>query len=270
MYSYRRQPSHHDTPSAEPKPAFSAPAPASAEAGRGRVGLAANLAAIQRATDGEVAQAKSSVKTTTKTYSYNNRTKTETVGASMTAMLDPADPINGSAPGENEQKGLMNYLRDTKDWKSMKRGHLMNGQLGGPGIASNLFPITTRANNYHKAHVENYIKQAIANGVGLMYTVSVNSEYDADTNLNGLSEFRCNSYVWDTGHNAIELADNEPFTQIVIISKPEAGTTGDAEITGGVNQGLSFLTKNLPNGWGEKQKGLKEWGDTEPAHYSSK
>ncbi len=270
MFTYSRRQNRSASHPAEPvaiTPALSAAGP---DAGSGRVGLGANLSAIQRALDSDVIQQKSSVKTTTKQYSYDNRSKTETVGNSMVALLDPNDPINGSAPGEDEQKGLMDYLRLTKNWKSMKRGHLMNGQLGGPGIASNMFPITTRANNFHKLHVENYIKKAIANGVGLMYTVQVNSEYDADTGLNGMAEFRCNSYVWDSGNNLIELEENEPFTEIVVLSKPEAGSTGDAELTGKVNPSLNFLTKDLPNGWGEKKKGLKEWDDNVPGHYSSK
>ena len=215
-------------------------------------------------------QQASSVKTTTANYDYDNNTKKETVGRSMIAELDPGSPINGSAPGDGEQVGLMSYLKDTKDFKSMKRGHLMNGQLGGPGIAQNMFPITSKANTHHQLHVENYIKQAISNGVGILYTVTVNSNYDADSSDSAAAEFICDSWVLDSP-GVIDLTEPEPFTTIRISSKPEAGSSGGGGIVDEtISAKLRFLTKDLPHGWGEKGKGLQEWDDSLPGHFSTK
>ncbi|NKB81903.1 MAG: hypothetical protein GKS05_08465 [Nitrospirales bacterium] len=216
------------------------------------------------------AQLASKVECQSTDYSYDNGNATEVVGRSMRAELDPGAPINGSAPGDGVQKGLMDYLKLNKTYKSMKRGHLMNGQLGGPGIASNLHPITTKANNDHKGYVENYVKQAIANDVGIIYKVNVNSEYNADSAVQGAAEFNCQSWAWDPKGNIIDLVEPQPFAEARIESLPQPNSTGEGGITGlNVNPRLTFLTKDLPKGWGEKGKGLKEWDDKEPSHYSS-
>lgn len=211
----------------------------------------------------------SSVNTTSANYQYNNQTQSETVGRSMRATLDPGTPINGSAPGDDEQSGLMDYLKNTKDFRSMKRGHLMNGQLGGPGIATNMFPITSRANTHHQLFVENYLKQAIANNVGVMYQVDVNSEYDADTSLQGKAEFKCHSWVYDPTNQAIDLTQPAPFAEATITSLPEPGTPGDGGYQEHVNPSMRFLTRDLPPGWGERGKGLTNWNDQQPGHYTT-
>jgi hypothetical protein len=211
----------------------------------------------------------SSVNTVTANYTYDNDTKTETVGRSMVANLDPGAPINGSAPGDGEQAGLMGYLKDTKNFRSMKRGHLMNGQLGGPGIAANMFPITSKANTHHQLHVENYIKQAIANNVGVLYKVDVNSNYNADSSDSAAADFMCKSWIIDS-NKVMDLTQPEPFTEMVIASRPAAGSSGDGGAVEVVNPKMRFLTRNLPDGWGEKKKGLQEWDDNLPGHFSTK
>lgn len=200
---------------------------------------------------------------------YDNGSKSETVGRSMTAFLDPRFPINGSAPGAGEQQGLMEYLRDTKRFKSMKRGHLMNGQLGGPGIASNLFPITAKANSDHKFYAENKIKEAISDGVGVMYQVSVNSESNVDGMLNGAAEFRCSATAWDAKSDSLDLVQDEPFAEFKVTSFPEADTNGGGGIDV-IAERTNFKTADLPHGWGEKGKGLTNWDDEIPPHYIPK
>lgn len=81
----------------------------------------------------------------------------EVVGINMNADLDPGDPIKGSEPGDGVQFGIMSSLKNN-GIKRMIRGHLMNGQMGGLGIAANLFPITAHANSKHKSFMENYVK----------------------------------------------------------------------------------------------------------------
>lgn len=222
------------------------------------------------ATSGGPAQLATKVECTTAAYSYNNGASSDVVGRSMIAHLDPGTPVNGSAPGDGEQSGLMGYLKDTKDFRSMIRGHLMNGQLGGPGIAANLHPLTSQANSWHKFHVENYVKKALDNDIGVIYRVDVNSEYNADGATNAGAEFRCQSWVWDPKKNVLDLTEPEPFTQAIIRSAPAAGSSGAAGISENVNPKLTFLTKDLPDGWGEKGKGLSHWNGKVPAHFSSK
>lgn len=81
----------------------------------------------------------------------------EVVGMKMHADLDPDYPIKGSEPGDGVQYGIMSSLKND-GIKRMIRGHLMNGQMGGLGIAANLFPITAHANSKHKSYMENYVK----------------------------------------------------------------------------------------------------------------
>ena len=83
--------------------------------------------------------------------------KKEIVGYEMRARLDPTDEIKGSEPGSGVQSGIMSSLKSI-GIKRMIRGHLMNGQMGGLGIAANLFPITAHANSKHKSYMENYVK----------------------------------------------------------------------------------------------------------------
>ncbi|HEX7643809.1 MAG TPA: hypothetical protein VF472_16510 [Burkholderiaceae bacterium] len=138
--------------------------------------------------------------------------------------------------------------------------------MGGPGIAENLFPITTRANNCHKLYAENKIKAAIDNDIGVIYDVTVTSEWDVDGKLNGAAEFICSAYVWDPKSDAIDLVEPEPFSKFKVISLPEAGSTGDGKIDV-IADSKTFLTKDLPTGWGEKGKGLDHWDQKKPGHY---
>ncbi|TND01784.1 MAG: hypothetical protein FD123_4160 [Bacteroidetes bacterium] len=217
------------------------------------------------------AQLKSQIFYKTKPHYFDNQKQSVTAGQQTIAYLDPNDPINGSAPGTGEQKDLMTYLKDKKDFRSMKRGHLMNGQLGGPGIAQNLFPITSQANSNHKFCAENHIKKAIDDDIGVMYIVSVNAEYDADGKMNGAADFKCTATVWDPSGNVIDLDSAEPFSEVSIESRPEAGTTGTGQVTGKYKapEKISFLTRDLPKGWGEKGKGLENWDDKIPGHFQS-
>lgn len=56
-----------------------------------------------------------------------------------------------------------------KDW--YVQGHLLNHNLGGPGMRFNLTPITKQANNDHKNLVETQIKDKVAGGMVLYYYV---------------------------------------------------------------------------------------------------
>jgi len=107
--------------------------------------LAQLRAVANRSANGcAVAQLETVISNTTKNYNYG--AGSIPVGATTDGYLDPAKPKKGSAPGADEIQPVMTAFRNA-GYKSMIKGHLMNGQLGGPGLASNLFPITSRANS---------------------------------------------------------------------------------------------------------------------------
>jgi hypothetical protein len=80
----------------------------------------------------------------------------------------------GSKPGDNADiwanlnslgAGLNKPVR--KNW--YVQGHLLNENLGGPGLSFNLTPITKKANNDHKTIVENNLKKLVNTGKNVIY-----------------------------------------------------------------------------------------------------
>jgi hypothetical protein len=83
------------------------------------------------------------------------------VGSAMEApRLGPDHPQGGPPGGEHDR--LMQLLMvdpgQSADSKYI-RGHLLNDNLGGPGTATNLFPITGQANAQHSSAVESRVKE---------------------------------------------------------------------------------------------------------------
>lgn len=117
-----------------------------------------------------------------------------TVGSKMSAILDPNDVVTGSLSTEDTtQTDLMRQIyridhdskKGTRDVYNMSKnkyvkGHLLNHDLGGPGLFFNLFPITNYANSEHKTKVEmpvksllNEISTITDNGAYVKYDVAV-------------------------------------------------------------------------------------------------
>lgn len=217
----------------------------------------------------------------TGTYKYNNNSQSETAGKHAEAYLDPSDPVNGSGPSSSALPGVMHDLGKL-GYKSMIKGHLLNGQLGGPGVAENLFPITSSANSKHKNFAENVVKQHIAYGGhhGIYYSVEVTDAHY--TTKNPVGKFTCEAYYWDQskGHNHSAVNKNMPYLRpLDIESTPAKGSTGFGQVVGlhsGVDAlgnnftyssnnptSTSFPTKKLPSGWGEigsgKGSGGRDW-----------
>ncbi|MCE4536726.1 hypothetical protein LXT12_05610 [Pelomonas sp. P7] len=85
----------------------------------------------------------------------------------------------GNPPGDNAP--IWDRLADLGAGKGKSvrgshyvQGHLLNHNLGGPGLRFNLTPITKRANNKHKADVESTIKDEVnkAKGKVIYYKVT--------------------------------------------------------------------------------------------------
>ena len=100
-----------------------------------------------------------------------------TVGTRMIATLLGPDHPEGSGP--SAQADLMAKLpsRTGDEAQNFIRGHLLNDNLGGPGIARNLFPITQQANRMHEQSIENQVKRWVNDDkYWVAYTVDVDMQ----------------------------------------------------------------------------------------------
>lgn len=218
-----------------------------------------------------VVQLSTSVYCGTKLFKYADN-ESEEVGNKMKAYLDPADRQRGSAPGENVLCKTMNALEEA-GYSQMKRGHLLNDNLGGPGIACNLFPITAEANHLHLLNAENHIKQHLSNiyNGGVMYSVEVTeANYTID---NPSCCFTCEAYPWNVATGYVDKS-NPVLYPIDIKSVPIKKRMGKGEgevvpLPKGINTfgeqydytpnyrvtSISFYNSQLPFGWGSIGKG---------------
>ena len=137
--------------------------------------------------------------TATPTVAYQTKTLqidkgSDTVGVSMTAeYLAPNHP-QGSSPGDSEQAAIFTYLPTigkVPEGSSRQggavyiKGHLLNDNLGGPGVEKNLFPISVQANSEHKTRIETKVKD-IVNNQGLLAHYAVTVGYTAPEKVPGL------------------------------------------------------------------------------------
>ena len=90
-------------------------------------------------------------------------------GTSMNAEILSKNTTKGSPPRDNPKI----WQKANRRKETYVRGHLLNEDLGGPGRAYNLTPITIKANNLHKDKVENKLRKMIQNGVVVYYHVTV-------------------------------------------------------------------------------------------------
>ncbi len=123
--------------------------------------------------------------------------KTAIVGKKMTATLDPADPIKGSEPGISGDSNLLyNTLNSASPtgWGAghFVRGHLLNANLGGLGVAENLFPITPDLNHAHLEQIETPVKSLLLNDNVVEYAVETKQKNaGTDFRLNPNSSLEC-------------------------------------------------------------------------------
>ncbi|MEE0236634.1 MAG: hypothetical protein UD961_10805 [Bacteroidales bacterium] len=223
----------------------------------------------------KITQLKTCVFYKTMNFTYETG-KTEDIGYQVDAYLDSKDPRRGSEPSTSALKKTTTALKN-EGYQSIIKGHLLNGLLGGPGIAKNLFPITPQANHLHLLHAENHVKNYLSRRRrprGIMYSVKVdNAKY---TYLNPSCEFRCEAYPWivskGANKNAVNTA-NPIFYPVKIESRPQKGGTGKGNVLSHINginalgiwfdygkkykqpSSLSFKSSLLPNGWGSLGKG---------------
>jgi hypothetical protein len=102
-----------------------------------------------------------------------------TVGKHMAAYpLAPDHEPGSTSAADTHQDLLMATLvnagnTQVPNHSKFIKGHLLNDNVGGPGAAFNLFPITADANANHLAFVEKYVKAQLAGHYVLAYEVAV-------------------------------------------------------------------------------------------------
>lgn len=166
-------------------------------------------------------------------------------GLTMEAWLDPVDPLCGSAPGVGANYPLYSLLNL---FSPFVKGHLLNANLGGPGVPENLFPLTVAANNSQSALVEEPVKAGLlslsrnlgilANGTGfggvgaadrVHYMVAATwlNAGTGDFLANPQSQLECYAEFIDIAGNMVS-----PIADTVILSDPghAAANTQNADL----------------------------------------
>jgi hypothetical protein len=199
-------------------------------------------------------QLATTIKHETENFTYtddNGDEEEQEVGTFMNAHLDPADDREGSAPG-GELDNLMTALAGIYPHQRMIRGHLLNGNLGGLGIAANLFPITNRANRLHETQVENHIKQEIKDLEEVDYKVTVNGNFTED---DADAVFHC---------EATRTSDGAKIIDKNIESYPGNNRRNSADFEDlqeddddNLSGGRKFINATLPGSWGERGSGRR-------------
>ena len=103
----------------------------------------------------------------------------DTVGVRMVAsVLTPLHP-KGSGPKDSALKSIFTYLetQGPTGAHGYIKGHLLNDNLGGPGVTENLYPISQQANAEHSAKIETEAKSVVNDQhFWVHYEVSVGNE----------------------------------------------------------------------------------------------
>ncbi|MEH2791928.1 hypothetical protein V7T18_14900 [Segatella copri] len=124
----------------------------------------------------------------------------EVVGTRVDVLLDPHDPQHGSEPGTDLDRTM--WAINTTWNTNWIKGHLLNHHIGGPGIASNLYPISKSANSYHYRYVENQVINMLgklSGNQGIYYSVEVTEANHKVSNPN--SKLTCEAYTVDDVDN---------------------------------------------------------------------
>ncbi|MFZ6768493.1 DUF4157 domain-containing protein [Undibacterium sp. Di26W] len=146
-------------------------------------------------------------------------TSKETVGLSMVANpLGPDHPQGGEPNSFVARKHFSTHMK--KNGVNI-RGHLLNGDLGGPGSEQNLFPITAQANSHHYQYIEKRAKYWINDLKSwLRYEVKVTGRDDAK----GIADFECELAPVDADGN-----DTQWLRKLKVHSEPDASTSAENE-----------------------------------------
>lgn len=142
-------------------------------------------------------QMKSYVKNVGQQYKYAKK-KSQMVGLKMQAWLDPTQPLRGQSANLNtSQDEMMGQIRADYGIKggNVVKGHLLNDNLGGSALSTNLYPITKAANSAHLGYVENVAKDIQwSEEEGIYYRVDVDGTPDISQ---AAAAFDCEIHEWN-------------------------------------------------------------------------
>lgn len=139
---------------------------------------------------------------------------------SMDAVLDPNDPVQGSAVGSEDDESKLSVALKDKFPTSLHRAHLLHHDLGGFGVNANLYPMTALANRAHEREVESLVLGALhkENNIrGVHYTVTVNPTGERSVEgLKSKTSFDCKAHYHDINSGK----DLNQIVETSIESKP--------------------------------------------------
>jgi len=226
-------------------------------------------------------QLKTKIIHTAADFTYDEDKK-DKVGTLMEAWLDPRNPVIGSETG-SPQKGLYDAVAAKAGTgnKSTVKGHLLNHDLGGYGVAENLYPITKSANTQHKDYVENPVQQELDiaakgttqeqydknEGKGIYYRVEVgNAQFNVADLISNTASFICTAKKLSHVGAGTNGKQEDVLFSTTITSNTEGKTAearGSAHKTGSKNDPERKLTdKIITPGWSHgKRKGTEDFQD---------
>ena len=221
-------------------------------------------------------QLKTKINHSTADFNYAEGKK-DKVGVAMEAWLDPLDPIVGSETDKPQKELLTAVKRKAIATSAMVRGHLLNHDLGGYGVAENLYPITTSANIKHKDFVENAVQKELdkanknttpserdkGNGKGIYYQVQVgNAQLDTDSLTANPVSFICTAKeLTNISPSKNGNQGNQLFNTTIVSNTQgvEAKDRGYAHKTGDTNTLPEKVNEKIvPQGWGHGSRKGKE------------
>jgi hypothetical protein len=194
----------------------------------------------------------------------------EEAGVKMVASCIGPDHPQGSGPNTAVTKNHINHFHtNTKD--TFIRGHLLNGDLGGPGEALNLFPITAKANSLHYHQVENQVKTLVNDQkCYAYYEVEIANRKDN----NAEADIKCKLWPLDTNGNPtkwqlISTIHSEPSnsnatTKVSNLSNQNAI---DTETQLG-NNDIEYQSGKMPVGYESIEKGILKRMKTDANQYN--
>lgn len=201
------------------------------------------------------------------TFNAEGRGKGDfTVATGMQAVLDPSDPVRGSAASGKATPNLDAICELFSP--RLQQVHLLNADLGGFGVYENLYPMTAKANRDHYNDIEIPVKNSFFKasknlnsmqtpqneGSGVYYEISV-AGASSFSGLKGGTRFICEAYYIDNVNNNPRANVKKPIVTKTITSNPE--TDGGMEGWNGYGQVLDAWDhkQGKPNpGASEKQK----------------
>lgn len=167
----------------------------------------------------------------------------ETVGVFMEANPIGPDHPQGSGP---DLSVAANYIQQFNFRDKYIRGHLLNGDIGGPGLAENLFPITSQANSQHYQKIEKQVVSWVNEDKAYVYyKVLVKNRDD----FNGKAELHCEAY-------RLDRYGNKTGTGVKATIKSDPGNSGgtNALVVSG-NKNSAWIDSQLGDDHIEVQAG---------------